>query len=309
MVSQSPYGRQTTPHHGLANSLTAAPSEPPLISLLVPWHLPRPDDGAEWTDFARWLSALNQQAGPAEIVLALATPSHRVPAGLAAAASHRLVLLAQPYRPPAERPVPRAAALNAAAAAASGEVLLVLHRDCRLPSGALAEVRTAVAHGRWAGCFARRYDQRPPWLSFQQAALNACVRATAQGVVGTNAMWLRREWWRPLPEQRLLEDVWLWHDLLGRVGRRRLHCSPLAVQVSARRYRRVGVVRTAVVNALVLALYRGLGVPADLLADELYLHRSLPSLSAGELAARVARVLRLTASQPGCAPAASRRLW
>jgi len=309
MVSQPPYGRQTTTSPELANSLIGGPPAAAMVSLLVPWHLPRPDDRAEWASWERWLAALGEQAGPAEIVIALATPTPRRPPGLAASSPHPMVLLTQPYRPPTERPLSRAAALNAAAAAAGGEVLLVLHRDCQLPTGALDEVRQALASGRSAGCFARRYHPRPPWLSCQQAALNACARATGQGVVGTNAMWLRRQLWPSLPDQRLLEDVWLWHHLRRRLGRHRLHCSRLAVQVSARRYQRVGVVRTALINGLVLALHRALGVPADLLADALYLNPSVASLGAGELAALVARVLRLTASQQGCAPAASHRLW
>lgn len=239
------------------------------ISVLTPVYAADPREPALRASLHGWLAHLAAQRGPLELVLAGTAPVRRDPwapllAELAGADyPHRWRTLHSPCR---DRPQTRAAALNAAAAAATGEVFWLLHVDVWPPAEAADQVRS----GAPVGAFAKRYDPSTPLLAAQAAWLNAVHLRLAGRTVGTNAVWLRRELWQPLPDQPLLEDVWL-ADRLPRpaLGRG-------CVRVGSEKYLRTGVAASMAINALVLGLARlRLATPAAL-AEHLYSRRGLP---------------------------------
>ena len=147
----------------------------------------------------------------------------------------------------------RARQMNAGAAAASGEWLLFLHADSRLPAGwreALAGVEPAVIGG---------------WFRFalDDAAWQARIieRLVAWRVrrlrlpYGDQGLFVRRNTFRTLGEFRelpLLEDVEFVRRLVKSGPVREL---PLPLRTSARRYRRDGWLRRSGRNLAIVGLY------------------------------------------------------
>ena len=138
----------------------------------------------------------------------------------------------------------RARQMNAGAAAATGEVLLFLHADTRLPPGAADAVRRAltdpmVAYGR----FDVRFDN--PRAAFRLIARLMNLRSRLTGIcTGDQAIFVRRATFQAVggyPEISLMEDIELTRRL-KRVGR----LAPLRLQVTtaARKWEREGVART-----------------------------------------------------------------
>jgi rSAM/selenodomain-associated transferase 2 len=137
----------------------------------------------------------------------------------------------------------RAIQLNAGADAASGEVLLFLHADTRLPADAYASLTRAVTDPAvLGGNFRLRFDGGDrfsrligTWYSLQRRT----------GVYyGDSALWLRRVafarlgGFRALP---IMED----YDLVRRLERAgRTACLPGPAVTSARRWQRLGLPRT-----------------------------------------------------------------
>ncbi|MCC7495671.1 MAG: hypothetical protein IT204_25195 [Fimbriimonadaceae bacterium] len=247
-----------------------------LVSILMPF-LTRQTAGPAPALLAA-LQALAAQPGPLEVVVAASVPTRRADwtvalrAALGAAWPHTLRLLHNGYderRPPWGR----GAAINAAAAAAVGEALLVLHADCRLPADGLAAVRQALAAGALWGCFRKHYQPQPRLLAWQAVWLNLGDLRRGRPV-GTNAVWVRREAWAKLPDWRLFEDFAL-ADRLRRLGPCRVLRS--AVAVDAAKYLRTGPLRAVLLNGLVVTFFRlGLAAP-DQLAEHLYSRRHLPA--------------------------------
>lgn len=137
-------------------------------------------------------------------------------------------------------PPGRARQQNAGAAAASGDVLLFLHADTRLPPGALDAVR---ACGRGWGRFDVRLSGRR--RAFRVVERMISLRSRLSGIAtGDQAIFVRRELFEAVggfPEIPLMEDVAL-SRLLRRRGRPA--CLRLRVTTSSRRWERGGVLRT-----------------------------------------------------------------
>lgn len=141
----------------------------------------------------------------------------------------------------------RGSQLAAGGSAASGEILLFLHADTRLPEGGLDQIREAVRRGAAAGAFRLSYDT--PGLPLRLVAGAANLRSRLlgrpfgdQGLFATRAAYEAAGGFRALP---LMEDV----DLVSRlrqVGRFEILGS--AVTTSARRFRRRGVLRTVLLD-------------------------------------------------------------
>ena len=156
----------------------------------------------------------------------------------------------------------RATQMNAGAERASGELLVFLHADTRLPPDAcrrLVRVPRSVAGGN----FALRFDGGDCFA----AVLGAwyAVQRRLGVYYGDSAIWLRRPafdelgGFRPLA---IMED----HDLAGRLGRHgRTACLPGPAVTSGRRWRALGVPRTVLAWVTVRWLFLA-GVPADRLA-------------------------------------------
>lgn len=156
-------------------------------------------------------------------------------------------------------PGTRAAAMNAGAAAASGEALLFLHADTRLPATAGDAVRSALTRAD-GGAFRLGFDRRRHVWQLLAAlyARSSRIAYGDQAIFCTRAAFERLGGYRDLP---IMED----YDLVKRLRREgRFVLLPLAVRASARRHRAQGELRTAVRIVLIKLLYR-LGVsPARL---------------------------------------------
>ena len=157
-------------------------------------------------------------------------------------------------------PTGRGTQMNAGAREATGDALVFLHVDVRLPEGALAAIAAALADV-WVcgGGFRKRYDGGGWILGATAAVLNAVRTERGRRLVGTQAIFVRRDVFERLGGYRewpLLEDV-DFSDRLRTAGEVRV--LPLEVVASSRRYRRRGVLRQVLLNAAVLGLFR-LGV-------------------------------------------------
>jgi len=158
----------------------------------------------------------------------------------------------------------RARQMNAGAAHATGDVLLFLHADTRLPPFGVERIGAAVAAGAAWGRFDVRIDGRPPMLVVVAALMNARSRLTGIAT-GDQAMFVRRELFERVggfPDQPLMEDIEL--------SRRLCACAPPAclrdrVVTSGRRWERHGVWRTTLLMWRLRWRYWR-GAPADELA-------------------------------------------
>jgi len=155
--------------------------------------------------------------------------------------------------------------LNAGAAAATGRWLLFLHADTRLPPAYGVHLRHTLAQpGVVAGAFELAIDgpgwglrwvewgvqQRSRWLQRPYGDQGLFMaRATFEGVGG-------------FPVLPILEDVELVKALQQRG---RIAIAPAAVVTAARRWQRLGVARTTVINQGILLGHR-LGVDPHTLA-------------------------------------------
>ena len=180
----------------------------------------------------------------------------RIPAQLAE--DPRLTLLASPPG--------RGVQQNVGATAASGDTLLFLHADTRLPDNAFSLVRQCLADPAQAGgAFSLGYAEASLGLAFIAAAANARSNFT-RVPYGDQAIFVRREvfqqlgGFRPLP---LMEDL----EFMTRLRRRGHAIRILAfpVRTSGRRQLREGLVRCTLRNLFLRLLYH-LGVPAGRLA-------------------------------------------
>ena len=144
---------------------------------------------------------------------------------------------------------------NRGAAAASGEILLFLHADCRLAPGALATLRQFVSrHPRVpGGCFRMRVDD--PDSRFRLINAAAHLRAGLLGVpYGDQGLFVPR--WafdhvKGFPEIPLMDDVHLALKL-RRLGR--LAVLPPKIHVSPRRWKHTGLLRQTLRNWILTAL-------------------------------------------------------
>lgn len=166
----------------------------------------------------------------------------------------------------------RAVQMNAGARAATGEVLLFLHADVRLPPGAGAAIERALADPEVvAGAFRTWHQPERPWPRALAPLLHiADLRSRYTRVpYGDQALFVRREVFEALggfPAIPLMEDL-AFSRRLARAGR--IARVPLSVTVSARRFQAGPLRYTVLVNAFPL-LFR-LGVPPRVLA-RLYAH-------------------------------------
>jgi GT2 family glycosyltransferase len=138
----------------------------------------------------------------------------------------------------------RAAALNAGARAARGELIVFLHADSRLPRGAYAAL-TAVARERPAvvgGNFALRFDGGDRFSRVLSAVYAAQRRLGLY--YGDSSVWVRREAFERLGGYRelpIMDD----YDFVRRLERLGpTACLPGPALTSARRWRALGIPRT-----------------------------------------------------------------
>ncbi|HNQ00660.1 MAG TPA: TIGR04283 family arsenosugar biosynthesis glycosyltransferase [Syntrophales bacterium] len=153
-------------------------------------------------------------------------------------------------------PAGRARQMNAGAAAATGDFLLFLHADTRLPAGAFRRIAETLSDGRHgAGAFDLRYDSERP--SMRIIARAACLRSRLTRIpYGDQAHFFRRDYFEAIggyADIPFLEDV----EIMRRIKRRRerICILPEPVVTSARRQQQEGVLACTVRNGVVVALY------------------------------------------------------
>lgn len=149
-----------------------------------------------------------------------------------------------------DAPRGRAAQMNAGAAMASGDVLLFLHADTRLPDGAAALIAHAfsdtLSDGRQAW---GRFDVQingTAWM-LKVVAMMINLRSRLSGIAtGDQAMFVRTTVFQQVggfPDQALMEDI----ELSRRLKRySRPVCLSERVLTSGRRWEQRGVWRTIV---------------------------------------------------------------
>ena len=158
----------------------------------------------------------------------------------------------------------RASQMNAGAGNSSGALLLFLHADTRLPTGALAMVRQALSAGPGWGRFDVELSGGGALLRLVAASMN--LRSRLSGIAtGDQAIFLSRTCFDRVggfPDQPLMEDV----ELSARL--RSLSapvCLRARVVTSPRRWHRHGIVPT-ILTMWGLRLAYACGVPAQALA-------------------------------------------
>jgi rSAM/selenodomain-associated transferase 2 len=158
----------------------------------------------------------------------------------------------------------RARQQNAGAAAATGDVLLFLHADTRLPDGADEMVLDGLRRsGRGWGRFDVRLTGRHPLLRVIERMIGLRSRLSGMAT-GDQAIFVRRDWFARaggFPDIPLMEDVAL-SNALKRLGPPL--CLRARVTTSSRRWESHGIVRTMVLMWRLRLAYALGADPAEL---------------------------------------------
>lgn len=170
-------------------------------------------------------------------------------------------------------PAGRACQMNVGAKAATGNILLFLHADTRLPPGFDAMVAGALfaassgktaAKPPIAGAFELRIDASPRSLRLIESGVNWRSR-WFQMPYGDQAIFLKTEVFHDIggfPELPIMEDF----ELMRRLRRfGRIVIIPVPVLTSGRRWLRLGVFKTTLINQIAIIAYL-LGVPPEQIA-------------------------------------------
>lgn len=160
----------------------------------------------------------------------------------------------------------RACQMNAGAKAATGEILLFLHGDTRLPPGFDKLIRTALnlpigsdEEVAIAGAFALRIDAPLASLRLVEKGVNWRSRFL-QMPYGDQAIFLKAQTFKEIGsflELPIMEDF----ELMRRLKRKgHVTIIPTPVITSARRWLQKGVFKTTLMNQIIIVAYL-LGVP------------------------------------------------
>jgi len=149
----------------------------------------------------------------------------------------------------------RASQMNAGAAVARGGILLFLHADTRLPSDFVRVIRETLSHPEVVvGAFRLRIDS-PRWSLRIIEALANFRSKFFRAPYGDQALFLRKHHFRTaagFSKLSIMEDF----EFVRRMGRwGRVTLAPAAVITSARRWERLGVLRTTLLNQAIILAY------------------------------------------------------
>jgi rSAM/selenodomain-associated transferase 2 len=160
----------------------------------------------------------------------------------------------------------KATQMNAGAEAAHGDILLFLHSDTKLAPGFVEQVRGALSQpGVSAGAFRLSIDGQGfglrviEWLvNFRSKALQ--MPYGDQGIFVTTDMFFSVG---PFPPQPIMEDF----ELMRKLRRNgKIEILPLHATTSARRWKKLGILRTTAMNLAIIIGYL-FGVKPEKLAD------------------------------------------
>jgi rSAM/selenodomain-associated transferase 2 len=149
----------------------------------------------------------------------------------------------------------KATQMNAGAEAAHGDILLFLHSDTKLAPGFVEQVRSALNQpGVSAGAFKLSIDGQGfglrviEWLvNFRSNALQ--MPYGDQGIFVTTDMFFSVG---PFPPQPIMEDF----ELMRKLKKKgKVEILPLNATTSARRWKRLGVLKTTIINQAIIIGY------------------------------------------------------
>jgi rSAM/selenodomain-associated transferase 2 len=152
----------------------------------------------------------------------------------------------------------RARQLNRGARAARHNVLIFVHADTLLPFGAASAVEEAIANGAVFGGFRLQFLERGLRLQYVALMINLRTRLT-RAPWGDQGQFVRRDVFPGFADFPIMEDYELARGM-KRQGRSVV--LPLHVRTSGRRFLQKGVIRTSMVNWLIIAAYH-LGVSPE----------------------------------------------
>ena len=149
----------------------------------------------------------------------------------------------------------RAKQANAGALAASGDILLFLHADTRLPPGYNTYVRSILQRpGVVAGAFGLSIDS--PQIGLRIIETLANVRSQVFHLpYGDQALFLKADLFRSMkgfPDMVIMEDF-VFIQRLKTKGK--IAIAPVAVKTSPRRWLKLGILKTTLINQAVLLAY------------------------------------------------------
>lgn len=158
----------------------------------------------------------------------------------------------------------RAHQMNAGASSATGDILLFLHADTFLPTGFETMVRLALTQpGAIAGAFSLRIDGNMRSLRLVEKMVNWRSRNISLPY-GDQGIFLKASVFHDIggfPDLPIMEDF----ELMLRLRRNgRIIIVPASVLTSARRWQKLGVVKTTFINQIVIIGYF-LRVPPSIL--------------------------------------------
>ncbi len=149
----------------------------------------------------------------------------------------------------------RAQQMNAGAAIATGEILLFLHADTQLPDRFDAMIRATLSQpNTLAGAFKLNIALDLPGIRWVERGVNWRSRYL-QFPYGDQALFLHAQTFVEIggfPALPIMEDFEFVRHL-RRSGK--IEILPVAVMTSGRRWQRFGVLRTTIVNQIVIAAY------------------------------------------------------
>ena len=149
----------------------------------------------------------------------------------------------------------RAKQVNAGAMAANSDVLLFLHGDTRLPGGFDKHVLNLLTMpGTVAGAFALGIDGPEVGLRIIEKLANFRSRFF-QMPYGDQAIFLRANFFRSIggfPEIPIMEDF-VFMQRVKKEGR--VVIAPIAVTTASRRWKKLGILKTTMINQAVLLAY------------------------------------------------------